>query len=71
MRSIVDAAHAFAEERGVSLYLNPVSPEWELARVAIHEGQIGAALANFIDNGIAYNTKGGEVSVSLEIFPER
>lgn len=71
IRSVVDTARSFAEERGISLYLNPVSPEWESALAPIHAGQIGAALANFIDNGITYNTKGGEVSVSLEIFPER
>lgn len=71
MRSIVEAANSFAHERGISLYLNPVSPEWEMALVSIDGGQIGAALANFIDNGITYNTKGGEVSVILEIFPEK
>ena len=64
-------AEPFAKERSVTLFFMPIPPEWEGASASIDKGQLGAACANLIENAVKYNTKQGEVSVTLEVFPER
>lgn len=70
LREIVKATEQFANERSVSIFFNPIPPEWEGAAAKIDEEQLGVACTNLIDNAIKYNSKNGEVSVSLEVFPE-
>lgn len=71
LRGIVSLTNQFAKERSVSLYFAPIPPEWEGVSALIDKDQLGAACANLIENAIKYNTKQGEVSVMLEVFPER
>ena len=71
LREVVALAEPFAKERSVTLFFMPIPPEWEGASASIDKGQLGAACANLIENAVKYNTKQGEVSVTLEVFPER
>lgn len=71
VRQIVGAADGFAKERGISLFFQPMPPEWEGVEAMMDAERLGAALGNLIDNAIKYNTKNGEVSVFLEVFPEK
>lgn len=71
VRQIVGAADSFAKERGISLFFQPIPPEWEGVEAMMDVERLGAALGNLIDNAIKYNTKNGEVSVSFEVFPEK
>lgn len=71
IREVVAMAEPFAKERLVSLFFTPIPPEWEGAASNIDKEQLGAACANLIENAVKYNSKNGEIYVSLEVFPER
>lgn len=71
LRDVVKLSEQFAKERSVSLFLIPVPLEWEGATAIIDKEQLGTALVNLIENAVKYNSKQGEVSIMLEVFPER
>ncbi len=71
LREVVALTEPFAKERSISLFLTPVPLEWEGVAASIDKEQLGAALANLIENAVKYNSKNGEVSITLEVFPER
>lgn len=60
---ILAQADLIAKEAGVKLYFQP--PTDKKITVKADAEKLGAALSNLIDNGIRYNVKNGEVTVSV------
>ncbi len=71
LREVISLTEPFAKERSVSLFINPIPPEWEGAAANIDRERLGLACENLIENAVKYNTKNGEASVTLEVFPEK
>lgn len=66
LRTMVKQAEPITKEYGIRINLSDAGREY---RVRIDQELLGIAVANILDNGMKYNIKNGEVSISAESDP--